>query len=144
MILELHAFLLALLCVIFLNVKKWHYQSILSMNYWVQKQMFQNGMHFVASSVEYVFLIKVQAALVIRGFVIRGFDYPQHVNCIQNSLSVVFSSVIRGFCPFWWQYGQYSCPSLFACLVFPGYSENLTSRITRASCVSNKKLFPHI
>ncbi len=28
-----------------------------------------------------------EVALVIRGFVIRGFDYPRLVNCVQNLLS---------------------------------------------------------
>ncbi len=28
----------------------------------------------------------LQAALVIRGFVIRGFDYPRLSNCVQNLL----------------------------------------------------------
>ena len=37
------------------------------------------------------FLKEIQAALVIRGFVIRGFDCPQPVNCVQNLLSKVIS-----------------------------------------------------
>ena len=33
----------------------------------------------------------VQAALVIRGFVIRGFNYPRLVNFVQNLLSADIS-----------------------------------------------------
>ena len=33
----------------------------------------------------------IQAALVIRGFAIRGFDYLRPVNCPQNSLSADIS-----------------------------------------------------
>jgi len=45
-----------------------------------------------------------QAALVIRGFVIRDFDYSQLVNCVQNLLSADISlgylRVISWFDPF--------------------------------------------
>jgi len=36
----------------------------------------------------------VQAALVIRGFVIRGFNYPRLVNFVQNLLSAVKEKII--------------------------------------------------
>jgi hypothetical protein len=38
----------------------------------------------------------IQAALVIRGFGIRGFDYSRFGFCNQNLLFAVFPSIIRG------------------------------------------------
>ncbi len=71
--------------------------------------------------------MKVQAALVIRGFAIRGFDYPRLVNCVQNSLSVNISLGYPRILPFlmaiWTIRCQNSGPLLFAVLVFAGNSE---------------------
>ena len=39
----------------------------------------------------------VQEALVIRGFAIRGFDYPRLPFCDLNLVSADFPSVIHGF-----------------------------------------------
>jgi len=39
----------------------------------------------------YLVCMLVQAALVIRGFVIRGFNYPHLVNFVQNLLSADIS-----------------------------------------------------
>ena len=56
----------------------------------------------------------VQVALVIRGFVIRGFDYPRPLNCVQNSISADFAifNAKRAL------KGQNSDPLLFVVLVF--------------------------
>jgi hypothetical protein len=48
----------------------------------------------------------LQAVLVIRGLVIRGFDYPQLSNCVQNLLFADISLVIRGFFKFLVQKGH--------------------------------------
>jgi len=42
-------------------------------------------------------LLKLQVALVIRGFAIRGFDYSRISICGQNAVSAAFTLIIRGF-----------------------------------------------
>ena len=46
------------------------------------------------------FLNTLQAALVIRGFVIRGFDYPRQRNCVQKILSADISLDYPRILPF--------------------------------------------
>jgi hypothetical protein len=41
--------------------------------------------------------VYVQAALVIPGFAIRGFDYPRFIICSQALLFAVFPLIICGF-----------------------------------------------
>ena len=73
---------------------------------------------------------EVQVALVIRRFVIRGFDYLRPVNCVQNSFYADISLDYLRFRPFLMGKtalkGQNSGPLLFAVLVLAGYSWDVT------------------
>ena len=69
--------------------------------------------------------IILQAALVIHGFAIRGFDYPRIPNSYLNLLSAAFPSGIRGFLTKIvsksMEYCQHSAPLWSAVLLFAGY-----------------------
>ena len=72
----------------------------------------------------------IQVALVISGFVIRGFDSSRPVNCVQNSLSADISLDYLRILTFLMGKtalkGQNGVPLLFTVLVFEGYSWDVT------------------
>ena len=85
----------------------------------------------------------IQVALVISGFVIRGFDSSRPVSCVQNSLSadiyldyLRISTFLMGKTAL---KGLNSGPLLFAVLVFAGYSWDLTPANNEGHLYSVKK-----
>ena len=89
--------------------------------------------HLTTSTTGFLLLnhfMHVQAALVIRGFAIRGFDYLRFHFYTQNLLSSGFPLIICGFKHNLPQkqafIGERSLPLLSAVLVFEGLSKNIT------------------
>ncbi len=88
----------------------------------------------------YIFTcFKIQAALVIRGFAFRGFDYFWITISTQKFVIRGFSLVIRGFLSKLPQKSQKISTQLFAVSLFAVYLENVTPANNEGNLYTNNK-----